>query len=119
VLLLENLRYHEGEEKDDATFAGQLAKLADVYVNDAFGAAHRAHASVHAVAAKFKEKAAGLLLEKEVEYLSKALSKPDHPYVVVLGGAKVSDKIKVITRMLEVSDTILIGGAMAYTFLLA
>src|SRR5262249_472913 len=119
VLLLENLRYHEGEENDDAAFASQLAKLGDVYVNDAFAAAHRADASVHGVAAKFNEKAAGLLLEKEVEYLSKALDKPDHPYVVVLGGAKVSDKIKVITRMLEVADTILIGGAMAYTFLLA
>jgi len=119
VLLLENLRYHEGEENDDPAFAAQLAKLADCYVNDAFGAAHRAHASVHAVAAKFNEKAAGLLLEKEVEYLSKALSKPDHPYVVVLGGAKVSDKIKVITKMMDVADTILIGGAMAYTFLLA
>jgi 3-phosphoglycerate kinase len=119
VLLLENLRYHDGEENDDPAFASQLAKLGDIYVNDAFGAAHRAHASVHAVAAKFSEKAAGLLLEKEVEYLSKALSKPDHPYVVVLGGAKVSDKIKVITRMLEVADTVLIGGAMAYTFLLA
>jgi phosphoglycerate kinase len=119
VAVLENLRYHEGEEANDDAFAAQLAKLADVYVNDAFGAAHRAHASVHAVAGKFKEKAAGLLLEREVAYLGKALSKPDHPYVVVLGGAKVSDKIKVITKMLEVADAVLIGGAMAYTFLLA
>ena len=119
VLLLENLRYHAGEEDDSAEFSAQLAKLADVYVNDAFGAAHRAHASVHGVAKKFNEKGAGLLLQKEVEYLGKALSKPDHPYVVVLGGAKVSDKIKVITKMLEVADTILIGGAMAYPFLVA
>ena len=119
VLVLENLRYHEGEEADDAAFADQLAKLADVYVNDAFGAAHRAHASVHAVAKKFNEKAAGLLMEKEVDYLGRALLKPEHPYVVILGGAKVSDKIKVINKMLEVADTVLIGGAMAYTFLLA
>jgi phosphoglycerate kinase len=119
VLVLENLRYHAGEEDDDASFAAQLKKLADVYVNDAFGAAHRAHASVHAVAKLFTEKAAGLLMEREVEYLTRALAHPEHPYVVILGGAKVSDKIKVINKMLEVSDTILIGGAMAYTFLLA
>ena len=119
VLVLENLRYHDGEENDDAAFAGQLAALADVYVNDAFGAAHRAHGSVHAVAKKFSQKAAGLLMEKEVDYLGRALLKPEHPYVVILGGAKVSDKIKVINKMLEVADTILIGGAMAYTFLLA
>jgi phosphoglycerate kinase len=119
VAVLENLRYHEGEENDDPAFAAQLAKLGDAYVNDAFGAAHRAHASVHAVAKLFKAKAAGLLLQREVEYLGKALLKPDHPYVVVLGGAKVSDKIKVITKMLEVADAVLIGGAMAYTFLLA
>ena len=119
VLLLENLRYHEGEEKNDPNFCAELAKLGDAYVDDAFGCVHRAHASVAGVVAKFKNKAAGLLLQKEVDYLSKALTKPDHPYVVVLGGAKVSDKIKVITKMLEVSDVILIGGAMAYTFLLA
>jgi phosphoglycerate kinase len=119
VLVLENLRYHEGEEADDPKFCEQLAKLAQAYVNDAFGAAHRAHASVHGVAALFKNKAAGLLLQKEVDYLERALSKPDHPFVVVLGGAKVSDKIKVINKMLEVADEILIGGAMAYTFLLA
>lgn len=119
VALLENLRYHAGEEDDDAGFCAQLAKLGDVYVNDAFGAAHRAHASVHGVAGKYSEKAAGLLLQKEIDYLGKALSSPDHPYVVVLGGAKVSDKIKVIKKMLEVADTVLIGGAMAYPFLLA
>jgi len=119
VLLLENLRYHAGEEDDDPAFAAQLAKLADVYVDDAFGAAHRAHASVHAVANLIPQKAAGLLLEKEVAYLGKALSSPEHPMVVILGGAKVSDKIKVIEKMIEVADTILIGGAMSYTFALA
>lgn len=119
VVVLENLRYHEGEENDDAAFAAQLAKHGDVYVNDAFGAAHRAHASVHAAAKLFKERAAGMLMQKEVDYLGRALKKPDHPYVVVLGGAKVSDKIKVISKMLEVADAVLIGGAMAYTFLLA
>ena len=119
VLLLENLRYHEGEEEDAPEFVAQLAKLGDVYVDDAFGCVHRAHASVHGVALKFAERAPGMLLRKEIEYLGKALSNPDHPYVVVLGGAKVSDKIKVISKMMEISDTILIGGAMAYTFLLA
>jgi 3-phosphoglycerate kinase len=119
VLLLENLRYHEGEEKNDPQFCASLAKLGDAYVDDAFGCVHRAHASVAGVVAKFKDKAAGMLLQKEVDYLGKALSRPEHPYIVVLGGAKVSDKIKVITKMLEVSDVILIGGAMAYTFLLA
>ena len=119
IALLENLRYHAGEEDDDDAFASQLAKLADAYVNDAFGAAHRAHASVHAVAKKFADRAAGFLLQKEVDYLGRALSKPEHPYVVVLGGAKVEDKIKVIKKMLEVADTVLIGGAMAYPFLLA
>ena len=119
VLLLENLRYHAGEEDDDAQFAAQLAKLADVYVDDAFGAAHRAHASVHAVAALIPQRAAGLLMEKEVEYLGKVLTSPEHPMVVILGGAKVSDKIKVIDKMIDVADTILIGGAMAYTPALA
>lgn len=119
VAVLENLRYHAGEEEDDPEFVTQLAKLGDVYVDDAFGCVHRRHASVHGVALRFKERAAGRLLQKEMDYLGKALSKPDHPYVVVLGGAKVSDKIKVINKMLEVSDAVLIGGAMAYTFLLA
>jgi phosphoglycerate kinase len=113
------VRYHEGEESEDPQFVAALAKLGDVYVDDAFGSAHRAHASVHGVAQVIKEKAAGFLLQKEIDYLGKALSKPDHPFVVVLGGAKVSDKIKVIMKMLEVADTVLIGGAMAYTFLLA
>jgi 3-phosphoglycerate kinase len=119
VAVLENLRYHEGEEADAPDFVAQLAKLGDVYVDDAFGCVHRAHASVHGVAAKFAERAPGMLLRKEIEYLGKALSNPEHPYVVVLGGAKVSDKIKVINKMLEVADTVLIGGAMAYTFLVA
>jgi len=119
VLLLENLRYHAGEEADDPAFCAQLAKLADVYVDDAFGAAHRAHASVHGVAKLIEQKAAGLLLEKEVEYLGKALSNPERPMVVILGGAKVSDKIKVIEKMIDVADTILIGGAMSYTFAVA
>jgi phosphoglycerate kinase len=119
IALLENLRYHAGEEDDDDAFASQLAKLGDAYVNDAFGAAHRAHASVHAVAKKFADRAAGFLLQKEVDYLGRALSKPERPYVVILGGAKVEDKIKVIKKMLEVADTVLIGGAMAYPFLLA
>ncbi|MCY3023624.1 MAG: phosphoglycerate kinase [Planctomycetota bacterium] len=119
VLLLENLRYHAGEEEDAPEFVAQLARLGDVYVDDAFGCVHRAHASVHGVAARFKDRAPGFLLRKEIDYLGKALSNPDHPYIVVLGGAKVSDKIKVISRMMEVADTMLIGGAMAYTFLLA
>lgn len=119
VLLLENLRYHEGEEADDKAFAQQLAELADCYVNDAFGAAHRAHASVCAAAKLFQDRAAGFLLQKEVEYLSKALKTPEHPFVVILGGAKVSDKIQVIESLLPICDTLLIGGAMAYTFLRA
>jgi 3-phosphoglycerate kinase len=119
VLLLENLRYNAGEKKNDPAFAAQLAKLGDAYVNDAFGAAHRAHASVSAVAGLFPQKAAGLLMQKEVDYLSRALSKPEHPMVVILGGKKVSDKINVIEKMIDVADTLLIGGAMAYTFALA
>ncbi|MCW8130445.1 MAG: phosphoglycerate kinase [Planctomycetota bacterium] len=119
VLLLENLRYHEGEEGDDAAFAKQLAGLADCYVNDAFGAAHRAHASVHAAAKLFADRAAGYLMQKEVEYLTKALKSPEHPFVAILGGAKVSDKIQVIESLLPICDTLLIGGAMAYTFLKA
>ena len=119
VLLLENLRFQAGEEADDPGFAQQLAELADCYVNDAFGAAHRAHASVSAAAKLFKERAAGYLMLKEVEYLTKALKKPEHPFVVILGGAKVSDKIQVIESLLPRCDTLLIGGAMAYTFLRA
>jgi phosphoglycerate kinase len=123
VLLLENVRYYNEEEKNDPAFAEKLAKVADVYVNDAFGAAHRAHASTEGVArvvAKRGSKcAAGLLMERELKFLGDELENPARPFVVILGGAKVSDKIKVIDRLLEKADTILIGGAMAYTFKLA
>lgn len=123
LLLLENVRYHAAEEANDSAFAAQLAALADVYVNDAFGAAHRAHASTAGIAAEVAKKggqcAAGLLMERELKFLGEELESPDRPFVVILGGAKVSDKIKVIDRLLEKADTILIGGAMAYTFRLA
>jgi phosphoglycerate kinase len=116
VALLENLRFHAGEEKNDPVFAKSLAELADVYVNDAFGAAHRAHASVAAMVPHFKSAAAGLLMEKELRYLGMALGDPERPFVAVIGGAKVSDKIEVIESMLGRVDRLLIGGAMAYTF---
>jgi phosphoglycerate kinase len=119
ICLLENLRFHAEEEKDDESFARQLAELADVYVNDAFGAAHRAHASVHALPRLMAERAAGYLLAKEIRALSKLLESPDKPYVAVLGGSKVSDKIDVIEALLERVDALLIGGAMANTFLAA
>jgi len=119
VVLLENLRFHPQEEKNDPDFAEQLARLAEVYVNDAFGAAHRAHASTEGMVRHFPVKAAGLLLAREVEILGKLLSSPEKPFVAVLGGAKVSDKIGVIEHLLGRVDTILIGGAMAYTFLKA
>jgi phosphoglycerate kinase len=119
VLLLENLRFHSGEESDDGAFARKLADLGDIYVNDAFGTAHRAHASVHALPRLMATRAAGLLMQKELNYLSKALKSPEHPFVGILGGAKVSDKIGVIRNLLPVCDVILLGGAMAYTFLLA
>jgi phosphoglycerate kinase len=119
VTLLENLRYYDAEEANDPEFSQKLAKLADVYVNDAFGAAHRAHASTAGVAAYVKERGIGLLMERELKYLGDELENPKKPFVVILGGAKVSDKIKVIDRLLEKADTILIGGAMAYTFALA
>lgn len=115
VLLLENLRFHPEEEKNSPGFAQALAHLADVYVNDAFGAAHRAHASTEAMA-RFLPSAAGFLLAREIEYLDKALSSPGRPFVTILGGAKVSDKIKVIGNLLRKTDAILIGGAMAYPF---
>jgi phosphoglycerate kinase len=117
VLLLENLRFHKEEEKNDDAFAKQLAGLCDVYVNDAFGAAHRAHASTVGITKYVDKAAAGLLMEKELEYLGRVLSNPDHPFVAILGGAKVSDKIPVINALIDRKvDRILIGGAMAYTF---
>lgn len=120
VLLLENLRFHPEEEKNDEAFAKELASLCDVYVNDAFGAAHRAHASTAGIT-KFVEKAAaGLLMEKELEYLGRVIENPEHPFVAILGGAKVSDKIPVINALIDRKvDRLLIGGAMAYTFLKA
>ncbi|WP_437673384.1 phosphoglycerate kinase [Sorangium sp. So ce131] len=119
ICLLENLRFHEEEEKDDEGFARQLAELCDVYVDDAFGAVHRAHASVHALPRLVRERAAGLLLLKELKALSRLIDRPEKPYVAVLGGAKVSDKIDVVEALLNVVDTLCIGGAMANTFLAA
>ena len=119
VVLLENLRYYNEEEANDSDFSSKLAKLADVYVNDAFGAAHRAHASTAGVAKHVKDRAIGFLMERELKYLGDELENPKRPFVVILGGAKVSDKIKVIDRLLDKANTILIGGAMAYTFALA
>jgi phosphoglycerate kinase len=116
VVLLENLRFHAAEEKNDPVFAGQLAELADLYVNDAFGSAHRAHASVDAVVRAIGEGAAGLLMEKELKYLGDALENPVRPFVAIIGGAKVSDKIEVIDNLLGKVDALLVGGAMAYTF---
>jgi phosphoglycerate kinase len=115
-VLLENLRFHAGEEKNDPAFAKALAELADVYVDDAFGAAHRAHASVAAIVPNFSAAGAGLLMEKELKYLGMALGNPDRPFVAIMGGAKVSDKIDVIVSLLGRVDRLLIGGAMAYTF---
>jgi phosphoglycerate kinase len=117
VVLLENLRFHPEEEKDDEDFARKLASLADVYVNDAFGAAHRAHASVHAIVRlMLPDAGAGLLMETELRYLGEAVGNPARPYVAVLGGAKVSDKIDLIENLIPRVDRLLIGGAMAYTF---
>ena len=119
VLLLENLRYHAEEEANAPEFAKQLAELCDVYVNDAFGSAHRAHASTEGMIAFVPQAAAGLLMDRELEYLGKATTNPVRPCVAILGGAKVSDKIEVIQNMLKIVDRLLIGGAMAYTFLKA
>jgi 3-phosphoglycerate kinase len=123
VLLLENLRYHAEEEANDAAFSAQLAKLADVYVNDAFGAAHRAHASTEGIArvlvAEGKPAVAGYLMKKELDYLGGAMENPQHPFVSILGGVKVKDKIAVIENLIQKVDTLIIGGAMAYTFLKA
>jgi phosphoglycerate kinase len=129
VVLLENLRFHPEEEQNDPGFAKQLAELADVYVNDAFGSAHRAHASTEGIVHHVKQSAAGLLLAKEIEYLGRALDRPERPFVAILGGAKVSDKLEVIENLIAPAlaharagprvDALLIGGAMAYTFLKA
>jgi len=118
VILLENLRYHAEEEANDAGFAKQLASLAEIFVNDAFGTAHRAHASTEGVT-HFLKSAAGFLLEKEIKYLGEAVSNPQKPFMVILGGAKVSDKIGVIENLLPKCDAIIVGGGMAYTFLKA
>src|SRR5205085_12447879 len=117
VVMLENLRFHPEEEKNDPAFAKALASLADLYVDDAFGAAHRAHASVEGITHFLPGAAAGLLMEQELRYLGHALESPERPFVAILGGAKVSDKIEVIENMLGKVDRLLIGGAMAYTFL--
>lgn len=119
VLLLENLRYHAEEEKNDPEFSKKLAALCNVYVNDAFGSAHRAHASTVGMIPYVKEASAGLLMDKELEYLGKVTTNPERPCVAILGGAKVSDKIEVIQNLMKVVDQLLIGGAMAYTFLRA
>jgi phosphoglycerate kinase len=117
VLLLENLRFHAEEEKNDEGFARELASLCDVYVNDAFGAAHRAHASTAGITKHVSQAAAGLLMEKELDYLGRVINHPEHPFVAILGGAKVSDKISVINALIDRKvDKLLIGGAMAYTF---
>ncbi len=116
VLLLENVRFHAGEEKNDAELAEQMADLAEIYVNDAFGSAHRAHSSTAGVAA-YLPAVSGLLMEKELTWLHDELENPERPFVVILGGAKVNDKIGVINRLLEKADTIIIGGGMAYTFM--
>src|SRR5437660_3078775 len=119
VLLLENLRFHPEEEKNDPDFARQLASLCEIYVNDAFGSAHRAHASTVGMVAFVKQAAAGLLMEQELKYLTMVTRHPERPCVAILGGAKVSDKIEVIANLMKIVDTLLIGGAMAYTFLKA
>lgn len=118
IVLLQNLRYHPGEEKNDEEFANALSKYGDIYVNDAFGAAHRKHASVHAIHKFFKTKVyAGFLLKKEIESLNKILNQPKRPFVAIIGGAKVSDKIKTIEKLLISVNKLIIGGAMAYPFL--
>ena len=119
IVLLENLRFHKEEEKNDRAFSQVLASLADVYVDDAFGAAHRAHASISGMVEFFKLKAAGLLMQKELDYLSPILANPEKPFVTVMGGAKISDKIGVIRNLLPKVNALLIGGGMAYTFLKA
>jgi phosphoglycerate kinase len=119
VCLLENLRFHPEEEKDDEGFCRELAELADIYIDDAFGCVHRAHASVHGLAKLFRDRGCGFLLEKEIAALGKVVTAPDKPYVAVLGGAKVSDKIAVVESLLEKVSALVVGGAMANTFLAA
>jgi phosphoglycerate kinase len=119
ILVLENLRFHPEEEKNDPEFSKKLAALGEVYVNDAFGSAHRAHASTEGITKFLSPCAAGMLMEKELEYLGKAVEHPERPYVAIVGGAKVSDKIELLQNLLRFADTILVGGAMAYTFLKA
>jgi phosphoglycerate kinase len=119
VIVLENLRFHREEETNEEGFARALASLADVYVNDAFGAAHRSHASTVGMVRYVRVRSAGFLIKKEIDYLEKVILRPERPFVVVLGGAKVSDKIRVIQNLMEKASTFLIGGAMAYTFLRA
>ncbi len=119
VLLLENLRYYKEEKKNDATFAKKLAKLGDIYVNDAFGTSHRAHASMAGVAEHFEQRAAGYLLEKELKYLGDKLETPEKPYTAILGGAKVSDKIEIIKSLMPKVQNLIIGGGMSFTFLKA
>lgn len=118
VLMLENTRFHAGEEKNDPELAKQMAALADVYVNDAFGSAHRAHASTEGVA-KFLPAVSGFLMEQELEYLGRAVANPEHPYIAILGGAKISDKILVVETLLMQCDKLIVGGGMANTFLAA
>jgi phosphoglycerate kinase len=117
TLLLENLRFHAEEEANDPKFAAQLAALCDIYVNDAFGSAHRAHASTEGITHFVKQSAAGLLMEKELNFLGKVLTTPDRPFAAIIGGSKISGKIDVIDNLLDKADTLLIGGGMAYTFL--
>jgi phosphoglycerate kinase len=118
VIMLENTRFHPGEEKNDLDLARQMASLADVYVNDAFGSAHRAHASTEGIA-RFLPAVSGLLMEQELEYLGRAITNPEHPYIAILGGAKISDKISVVETLLAKCDKLIIGGGMANTFLAA
>jgi phosphoglycerate kinase len=119
LILLENVRYNAGETKDAPEFAAVLAPLVDIYINDAFGASHRAHATIHALPQQIKEKGIGFLIEKEIKFLDQLLENPARPYIAVLGGAKVSDKIAVIEKLIDIVDGFIIGGAMAYTFLKA
>src|SRR5512143_1225884 len=118
VLMLENTRFHAGEEKNDLELAKQMAALGDVYVNDAFGSAHRAHSSTEGVA-RFLPAVSGFLMEQELEYLGRAIANPEHPYIAILGGAKISDKILVVETLLSKCDKLIIGGGMANTFLAA